>query len=281
LVYIKEVDTTSEERRIAEILKQEERTRDPRNHCVPVINLFDDPQDPELSYLVMPFLRPMCDPPFQTVQEIVEFTDQILEGLVFLHEKGIAHRDCVRANIMMDADAMYPEGFHPVNIRRAPDRLGIAEYISRTLAGVKYYYVDFGISSHLPDTSSPRLVTGTYGRDQDPPELSDTEPYDPFKLDIFIIGNMLKREFCKPFCNLEFFQPLIEEMTRLDPATRPTAAEAFALWTEICDTIWTINREWRPRPRRENPIQTVILDSISLRQFFMFVVKSLVERLPL
>ena len=108
-----------------------------------------------------------------------------------------AHRDCVRANIMMDGDAMFPEGFHPIKLRRTPDRSRVAEYTSRSVAGVKYYFVDFGISSYHPDRAQPCLVTGNVGRDQDPPELSDTVPYDPFKLDIFIIGNMLKREFCQ------------------------------------------------------------------------------------
>ena len=97
---------------------------------------------------------------------------------------------------MMDGDDMYPEGFHPIRLGYTVDSLSPAEHTSRTVAGVKYYFVDFGISSYLPDATSPRLVTGEDGRDQDPPELSGEEPYDPFKLDIFIIGNTLKRDFC-------------------------------------------------------------------------------------
>jgi len=69
-------------------------------------------------------------------------------------------------------------------------------------------------------------------------------------------------------------------MTRPDPTLRPNAEEAFALWKGIRDTVWNINMEWRPRPRREHPVETLILDSISFRQFFMFFAKSLVERLP-
>lgn len=96
----------------------------------------------------------------------------------------------------MDGDAMYPEGFHPIALRRNPDYSGFAKYISRTaVGGVKYYFIDFGISVYIPENLRPQMVTGLLGRDRDPPELSDTQPYDPFKLDIFIIGNMLKREF--------------------------------------------------------------------------------------
>ena len=52
----------------------------------------------------------------------------------------------------------------------------------------------FGLSSHLPPDKDQQVV-GIYGRDQDVPELSDDVPYDPFKTDIFIIGNMLRNEF--------------------------------------------------------------------------------------
>ena len=38
-------------------------------------------------------------------------------------------------------------------------------------------------------------VVGEDGRDQEVPELSDDIPYDPFKVDIFIIGNLFRRMF--------------------------------------------------------------------------------------
>ena len=81
-VYIKEVPTDSEELRIAQLVVQEEWIDDPRNHCVPVANVFKDHRDPEVSYMVMPFLRPVDTPPFEYVKEIISFTDQILEVTV-------------------------------------------------------------------------------------------------------------------------------------------------------------------------------------------------------
>jgi len=96
---------------------------------------------------------------------------------------------------MMDADAMYPEGFHPVRMELKPDCSDDAKYIPRSAVAIKYYFIDFGISVYIPENLRSKLVTGLLGRDRDPPELSDRTPYDPFKLDVFIIGNMLKREF--------------------------------------------------------------------------------------
>jgi len=85
----------------------------------------------------------------------------------------------------------------------------------------------------------------------------------------------------KPFSNLDFFKPLIQTMTHMTPSRRPTAEEALKQWQEIRKSIWTINREWRPRPRNQNPIGAVVFDAVSLHQFFMFYTKSLVERLHL
>ena len=78
-VYIKEVATDSEELHIAQLLAQEEWVSDPRNHCVPVAKVFQDHKTPNVSYIVMPFLRPVDTPPFESVKEIIKFTDQILE----------------------------------------------------------------------------------------------------------------------------------------------------------------------------------------------------------
>ena len=103
-------------------------------------------------------------------------------------------RDCALPNILMDGSAMFPRSFHPVRDIFLPDSQKIAWYKSRTAVTVRYYFVDFGLSSHLPPDKAQQVV-GVYGRDQDVPELSDDVPYDPFKTDIFIIGNMLRNEF--------------------------------------------------------------------------------------
>lgn len=91
---------------------------------------------------------------------------------------------------------MYPRGFHPVKNILLHDLLTPAPFIPRRHAGVKYYFVDYGISSRFPPGSQPRLVVGLDGRDREVPELSNDVPYDPFKVDVYTIGNVLHREFC-------------------------------------------------------------------------------------
>ena len=93
----------------------------------------------------------------------------------------------------MDGSSLYPKGWHPINYNYSPDYIHRAEHRSRLFAPIKYYYVDFGISSYIPPGSSDRLVVGEFGREREVPELSATVPYDPFKVDVFIIGNLLKK----------------------------------------------------------------------------------------
>ena len=61
------------------MLSTKELLADPRNHCVPVIDVIDDPDYDAISYMVMPMLRLVDNPPFQYVKEIIDFVDQILE----------------------------------------------------------------------------------------------------------------------------------------------------------------------------------------------------------
>ena len=72
---------------------------------------------------------------------------------------------------------------------------GPAERRSRSSGAVKYYFVDFGISTKVEPGESP-LVLGRAGLDQEVPELSDEVPYDAFKVDVFIIGNTFKSMIC-------------------------------------------------------------------------------------
>lgn len=88
------METGEKEIEIATYFSQAPLCDDPRNHCVPILKSFEDDQDNRVSYIVMPLLRFMNDPAFEFVHDIVTCVDQLLEGLVFLHEyhRDVAHR---------------------------------------------------------------------------------------------------------------------------------------------------------------------------------------------
>ena len=87
---------------------------------------------------------------------------------------------------------MFPEGFHPSNNLYKRDYSGWITWIPRSVVGVRYYFKDFSISVHIPEDDPVKRGSG-----KGVPELSNKVSYDPFKLDIFIIGNMFKKEFCE------------------------------------------------------------------------------------
>ena len=98
---------------------------------------------------------------------------------------------------MMDAGPLLPGGSHPQMPFRTPDAsrrtLPRHRYQARF---PKYYIIDFGISTWFRDGhEGSRLVTGGEGQDKSVPELSHTEAYDPFKVDIYTLGNLYKDEF--------------------------------------------------------------------------------------
>ncbi|KAI9507602.1 kinase-like domain-containing protein [Russula earlei] len=275
LVYIKEVTTSDLESRLALILSAID---DPANHSVPIIDTFVDSDDEAISYIVMPFLRLIDDPPFETIAEMLDFVDQLLEGLVFMHSQGVAHRDCSLKNILMDASRMFPQGHHPVERSFLHDITTVAPRIPRLDARVRYYFIDYGISSYFPAGEQRQLVLGRAGRDQDVPELSNTVPYDPFKVDIFTIGNVLRCEFQNHYSNLGFFTPLIENMTQRDPSSRPSAEQALQQWRTLRTRINILHRYWRLRDCKEPPIAIFVLDMFYLLGFIFRFLGRIVRR---
>ncbi|KAJ7915625.1 hypothetical protein B0H13DRAFT_2324187 [Mycena leptocephala] len=246
-------------------------------YTLPMLDLI--PMDDERSFMVMPRMRDCWHPAFETVGEFTEFVQQVLEGLVFLHSKNIAHgsvrfpalnelrtiqipnSDICTKNMVMDSSRMIPGGFHFVWWTTSDGRHRLRRYIgddpdakqcsneceilrettcddsdphlikTRTQAGpIKYYYIDFGLSVHFPNDARG-LVVGECGRlRKHIPEMSETVPYDPFKVDIRLVGEMLRTEFVVKYDGLEFLIPFIRKLRRHDPAKRPDAAQALALF---------------------------------------------------
>ncbi|TFY80290.1 hypothetical protein EWM64_g3725 [Hericium alpestre] len=81
-VFVKFVDTGevgTSEVDISLFFSEEPRKSDPHNHCVPVLDVLHHP-DEHGAYLVIPALRKFDSPPFLTVDEPVDFVDQIFEA---------------------------------------------------------------------------------------------------------------------------------------------------------------------------------------------------------
>jgi hypothetical protein len=64
---------------IAKFLSADSLASDPRNHCVPILDVLQVPEDDDVMLLVMPFFRPYDKPCFDTFGEAVECFRQLFE----------------------------------------------------------------------------------------------------------------------------------------------------------------------------------------------------------
>jgi len=94
---------------------------------------------------------------------------------------------------MMDAKAIIPTGWHFVSHFCEPDGITKISPLERRSYPVRYYFVGFGSAYHVPHQKQP-LVRDIGGGDGDVPELLHGKPYDPFKLDVYTLGNIFKKE---------------------------------------------------------------------------------------
>ncbi|KAJ7147612.1 hypothetical protein C8R43DRAFT_889589 [Mycena crocata] len=232
----------------------------PWNHCIPTYEVLHVPDDDEHELVVMPALRRFTSPRFDTVGEVVECWRQIFQGIQFMHAHDVAHRDCTSYNIMMDATRLYPDGFHPKDIERSRNCQGKAAHTTRTKCNPKYYLINFGLA-HVYDPANPRLDNAVRGGDKTVPEFQgkgSAQLHDPFPVDIYYLGNMIKREFLEGwyyvegYSGLEFMQPLVADMTAEDPSKRPTINAVVDRFDEVRRALSAWKLRSRPIPLKES-----------------------------
>jgi hypothetical protein len=87
-VMLKKVDKLgneyNQEVEISLYLSSPERSEDPHNHCVPVHEMLEIPDDDGFAILVLPLLRSFKSPRFDTIGECIDFFQQIFEVRVLI-----------------------------------------------------------------------------------------------------------------------------------------------------------------------------------------------------
>ncbi|KAJ3873922.1 hypothetical protein F5051DRAFT_506196, partial [Lentinula edodes] len=131
VVALKRVKSSSDEARISKMFSSQKHAENPANHCMPLLDVLQVPESDEVV-LVMPWMCPLNDPPFQTIGEVLQFFQEILQGLQYMHHNNVAHRDCSIHNMVMDAGTMYSDQYHPADLSMKYDWSGEASYESRT-----------------------------------------------------------------------------------------------------------------------------------------------------
>ncbi|KAF9480297.1 hypothetical protein BDN70DRAFT_905842 [Pholiota conissans] len=190
------------------------------NHCVPIYEMLEIPDDNNSAILVMPLLRHFSSPRFDTIGECMDFFQLIFKGLQFIHQHNIAHCNDVLLNKMY----------------------------TRTQRPPRYYWIDFGNSARFdPSNKAPRIAP-LHGTDKSAPDFrraKSGEELDPFPTDIYYLGNLLRLRFTEGFpylgypriYGLDFLKPLIDDMcvVRLDGIIRQQGS-----WT-LRSQVWCSN----------------------------------------
>ncbi|KAI0044693.1 hypothetical protein FA95DRAFT_1623033 [Auriscalpium vulgare] len=255
-VFLKRVpgNRTPEEVEITTLLSSKQYRRNPKNHCIPLLEtkLLEAQSE---TLLVFPRMRPYDKPRFRTFGEFVAFATQIIEGLEFMHELHIAHRDCTGQNIVLDPSDMYPNSFHPVKINRTKNFHWIAKSYTRTQRPPRYYLIDFGLSSYYDPASGEPLDSVLRGGDKSAPEFRgfpNCPSYNPFPTDIYYIGNMFRTDFIQrshsspqKYYGFEWLEPLAADMCHEEPSMRPRIGVVASRFAEMSGALTS----WKLRSR--------------------------------
>ncbi|RDB20135.1 hypothetical protein Hypma_012979 [Hypsizygus marmoreus] len=274
VVCLKRSERKSDEVEIGRYLSSSHVSGSRRNHCVEILDFFSDPLTPNVQYIAMPVLRSFDDPEFGTIGEVVDFVTQVLEGMEFMHSQLVAHGDLTGPNIMMDARPILPHGWHFVADHCTPNGLDPLTPLSRIDRPVRYVIVDYDVSIRMRP-GQPHLINDNGGRDRDPPELATRRPYDPFKLDVFTLGNVYNKEFYQKYLGLDFLADLMKEMMTPDFSKRPSAHAALQQWLMVRSSLNVSMARWRLRRQSESIGERVVLDTVAAARESLHSVKRL------
>jgi len=187
----------------------------------------------------------------------------------------------------MEPEKIFPRGHHPVSVDDRLDLSGSAPFYTRTQRPSKYYIIDFGISSRYSPEDTAPLEPIIIGGDKTVPEFQNTTaPHNPFWTDIYYAGNLINEHFlqvsCLPLFNLptliwpflslqgcpgdavypgyrgaEFLQPLVNDMTQVDPSKRPTIHEVVTRFNQMVENLSTWKLRSRVRLRGASAVHDV------------------------
>ncbi|KAN0116072.1 Protein kinase-like domain containing protein [Russula decolorans] len=260
---------------ITQLFSSPELKGDPKNHCVPlldIVNLSQTGPDGR-KLMVLPLLRPFKNPLFQTYGKFVAFFMQISEGLKFMHERRVAHRDCTVNNIMFDASGMYPKGYHPIQLNRSLKVKEQAKRYTRTARPPRYYLIDFSLSRQY--SSRNALDEPLRGGDKSAPEHRHGGRCNPFRTDIYYLGNLIREHFILKYNGFEFMRELIDAMTDENPVKRPTIEEVIEKFDEIRSSLSTVKLR-SPIISKDSTIFTVFRHARQLTRTVLYVI----QRMP-
>jgi len=280
MVTIKKISKSTHpfEAEMARFVSSPPLSNDPHNHCVPLYDVLQCPDDEDIQLLAMPLLREYNDPRMHSIGEAIDFFHQVFEGLQFMHSHHVAHRDCMSLNIMLDPSSMYPNMYHPYASLRTRDYNGTAKYYNRTERPSKYFFIDFGLARRYDPEEGPPRELPIHGGDRTVPEFEGTgydEPYDPFPTDVYYLGNLIRQDFVQKYHGMKFMETLIADMTQKDPTKRPTMDVVVERFAEIRRDMSSWKLRARLARKRDNAAKWMFFGFVHIFRTASYVVRRL------
>ncbi|KAG5649918.1 hypothetical protein H0H81_001489 [Sphagnurus paluster] len=193
---------------ILQELNREPLRSHPHNHTIHVLDhlVFE-----KFVFVVMPRWDISTLPPFATVSELLHFSQTWFEALDFLHEQSIAHQDIFYKNTAINAFGSFDAFCSQPGLRNAGE--------------VQYALYDFGHSLRYPrgtDISTVSVNRFIRFHDGSTPD----GPYNPFMVDVKMLGDMLNSTVVEGFENNPMQRPL----------ARQALTDFFALMSSLDET---------------------------------------------
>ncbi|KIJ54959.1 hypothetical protein M422DRAFT_221387 [Sphaerobolus stellatus SS14] len=238
--------TYSQELKVIKFFSTETVVMDPRNHCIPLLDVVQAPTYDEAYILVMPCLLRYDEPRFITVGEVVEFLRQTFEGIQYMHEH---HTTVGSYTVMMDVSLNSTHHGHGLKV--------LPKKYCRTKNPPRYFLVDFTLSHRFLPEDGPPLALPYESGDSSAPEhqgQNANRPCDPFPTDIFYLGTFIEENFLASYHGLEFIEPLVREMRQRNTVHRPTIDQITFQFERIYLSLTTPKLRSRIVPRNESSL---------------------------
>jgi hypothetical protein len=176
--------------------------------------------------LVFARFRQWDNPNFETIGEAVNFFEQIFEVqflpfaiLIAITKSKICLGTCVHASTRPCTPVRCLLAYAPP-ITHACFTVTLISELALSTAELmfqrppRYYFIDFGLSEYHDQTAGACVTDFRFGGDHSCPEEAGTGLFDPFPVDVYYLGNVLREHFVEVRLQWSFFR--IHQLTRFD-----------------------------------------------------------------